>query len=39
MDKILKTRLGTDGRVWYYVSWVGYPSKFDCWVDELVSVN
>jgi len=39
IDKILKTRRGTDGRVRYYVSWVGYQSKFDSWVDELVSVN
>jgi len=39
IDKILKPRRGTDGRVRYYVSWVGYPSKFDSWVDELVSVN
>jgi len=39
IDKIRKTRRGTDGRVRYYVSWVGYPSKFDSWVDELVSVN
>jgi len=39
IDKTLKSRRGTDGRVRYYVSWVGYPSKFNSWVDELVSVN
>jgi len=39
MDNILKTRCGTDDRVSYYVSWVGYPSEFNSWVDKLVSVN
>jgi len=38
IDKILKTCRGADGKVRYYVSWVGYPSKFNSWVDALVSV-
>ena len=39
IDKILKTRRGADGKVRYYVSWAGYPSKFDSWVDDLVTVS
>ena len=39
IDKILKTRRGTDGKINYYVSWVGYPSKFNSWVHEIVTVN
>ena len=38
IDKILKTRRGTDGKVSYYVSWAGYPSKFNSWVDALVPI-
>ena len=36
IDRILKTRK-RDGKIQYLVSWKGYPSKFDSWVDELVS--
>lgn len=39
VDKILKTRRGADGKISYYVSWVGYPQKFNSWVNELVSVD
>jgi len=39
IDKILKTRRGADGTVRYYVSWAGYPSKFNSWVDDLVTVT
>ena len=38
VDKILKTRRGADGKVTYFVSWLGYPSKFNSWVDELTSI-
>jgi len=38
IDKILKTRRGADGKVSYFVSWVGYPSKFNSWVDAVVPI-
>jgi len=37
VDRILKTRK-RDGKILYLVSWKGYPSKFDSWVDELATV-
>ena len=36
IDRVLKTRK-RNGKIQYLVSWKGYPSKFDSWVDELVS--
>ena len=39
IDKILKTRRGADGKVRYFVSWVGYPSKFNSWVDAVVPIS
>ena len=39
IDKILKTRRGADGKIAYYVSWQGYSSKFNSWVDELTAVG
>jgi len=36
IERIIKTRK-RDGKIQYLVSWKGYPSKFDSWVDELVS--
>jgi len=36
IDKILKTRLGTNGKINYYLSWIGYPPKFNSWVDEII---
>jgi len=36
VDRILKTKK-RDGKIQYLVSWKGYPSKFDSWVDELAS--
>ena len=39
IDKILKTRRGTDGKIAYYVSWLGYPSKFNSWVDDVASIG
>ena len=37
VDRILKTRK-RDGKIQYLVSWKEYPSKFDSWVDELVTI-
>ena len=39
IDKILKTRRGADGKVRYFVSWVGNPSKFNSWVDAIVPIS
>jgi len=36
IDKILKTRHGTNGKINYYVSWIGYLPKFNSWVNEIV---
>jgi len=38
VDRILKTRK-RNGKIQYLVSWKGYPSKFDSWVDEIVSTQ
>jgi len=35
IDRILKTRK-RGGKIEYFVSWKGYPSKFNSWVNELV---
>ena len=35
--RILKTKK-RDGKIKYLVSWKGYPSKFDSWVDELATI-
>jgi len=35
IERIIKTRK-RNGKIQYLVSWKGYPSKFDSWVDELV---
>jgi len=37
VDRILKTRK-REGKIQYLVSWKGYPSKFDSWVDELATI-
>jgi len=37
IDKILKTCNGTHGKLNYYISWVGYLSKFDSWVHEIIN--
>ena len=39
IDKILKTKRGADGKINYYVSWLGYPSKFNSWVHDVVRVG
>jgi len=39
IDKILKTKRGADGKISYYVSWLGYPSKFNSWVHDVVRVG
>jgi len=36
VDRILKTRK-RNGKIQYLVSWKGYPSKFNSWVDELTT--
>ena len=36
IDRILKTRK-RNGKIQYMVSWKGYPSKFNSWVDELIA--
>lgn len=36
VDKILKTRK-RNGKIQYLVSWRGYPSKFNAWIDELAT--
>jgi hypothetical protein len=36
VDKILKTRK-RNGKIEYLVSWKGYPSKFNSWVDNITS--
>jgi len=35
VDRILKTRK-RGGKIEYLVPWKGYPSKFNCWIDELI---
>ena len=37
VDRIVKTRK-RDGKIQYLVSWKGYPSKFESWVDELATI-
>ena len=39
IDKILKTKRGADGKVIHYVSWLGYPPKFNSWVHDLVNID
>jgi len=36
VDRILKTRK-RNGKIEYLVSWEGYPSKFNSWVDGLTA--
>jgi len=36
IDRIIKTRKRY-GKIQYLVSWKGYPSKFNSWVDKLES--
>jgi len=36
IERIIKTRK-RNGKIQYLVSWKGYPSKFDSWVDELAA--
>ena len=33
----LRRKRKRDGKTQYLVAWKAYPSKFDLWVDELVS--
>ena len=36
IDRIIKTRK-RNGKIQYLVSWKGYPSKFDSWVNEVAA--
>jgi len=36
IDRILKTRKRS-GKIEYFVSWKGYPSKFNSWVDGITA--
>jgi len=36
IDRIIRTRK-RHGKIQYLVSWKGYPSKFNSWVDKLES--
>ena len=35
IEKILRTKRDADGRVRYFVRWLGYGPQFDSWTDEL----
>jgi Integrase core domain/Chromo (CHRromatin Organisation MOdifier) domain len=37
VDRVLKTRK-RDGKTQYFVSWRGYPTKFNSWTDELLDI-
>jgi len=36
IDRIIRSRK-SNGKIQYLVSWKGYPSKFNSWVDKLES--
>jgi len=38
VDRILKTKR-SNGKIQYLVSWKGYPSKFNSWVDEIAPLR
>jgi len=35
VQEILKTKRTADGKINYYVRWLGYPSEFDSWTHEI----
>ncbi len=35
VEKVIKTRK-RNGKIEYLVRWLGYPSKFDSWVDSMI---
>lgn len=37
IEKVLKTRTNKKGHLQHYVKWLGYPAKFNSWVDSLIS--
>jgi len=39
IDKILKAKRGADSKVSHFVSWLGYPSKFNSWIHDLVNID
>ncbi len=39
IDKILKRRRKRNGKTEYFVSWKGYPEKFNSWVSDIVITN
>ena len=38
IEKILKTRQTPAGKTEYLVRWLGYPPKFDSWVDAITDI-
>jgi len=39
IEKILTSRRGVDGKVRHYVKWMGYPTKFNSWINEIANVD
>ena len=35
IEKIIRLQRGNDGNIRCYVWWLGYPKKFDSWIDEI----
>jgi len=39
VDRIVKTKRTADGKIWYLVSWLGYPEKFNTLTDDLTWID
>jgi len=35
IEKIIRSQRRNDGKIRHYVRWLGYPKKFDSWIDEI----
>jgi len=35
IEKIIRSQRGNGGKIRHYVRWLGYPKKFDSWIDEI----
>ena len=35
IEKIIRSQRGNDGKIRHYVRWLGYPKKFDSWIDKI----